>query len=205
MSTTATLITLHHPLFGEATGALDDKGRWLALVPGKTSRAEVEGRCAGAGFEITEGDAAARAGAQATFDHWFATGEAPEVAPIGTDFQKSVWAALRSIPRGATRTYGEIARMIASDSPRAVGRAIGSNKVGFFVPCHRVVATYGPGGFAWGPVMKEKLLANEGVKLAEMFPEAAPEVAETPGRPRRHFPNPKPKPGKPGPARKSGK
>jgi O-6-methylguanine DNA methyltransferase len=193
MSTTATLITLHHPLFGEATGALDDTGRWLVLVPGKKSRAEVEERCKSAGFEIVEGDAAARTGAQATFDYWYATGAAPAVAPIGTDFQKSVWAALITIPRGTTRTYGEIAKQINCDGPRAVGRAIGANKVGFFVPCHRVVATYGAGGFAWGPVMKEKLLTNEGVKLAEMFPEPDPEVAETPGRPRRHFPKPKPK------------
>ncbi len=195
MSTAATLITLHHPLFGEATGALDEQSRWLVLVPGKQSRKEVGERCATAGFEIVEGDAAAHTGAQATFEHWFATGEAPKVAPIGTDFQKTVWAALSSIPRGATRSYGEIARQVASDSPRAVGRAIGANKVGFFVPCHRVVATYGAGGFAWGPVMKEKLLANEGVKLADMFPETAKEVAETPGRPRRHFPKPAAKSG----------
>lgn len=64
----------------------------------------------------------------------------------GTDFQQKVWAALRSIPAGQTRTYGDVARQIGS-SPRAVGNACRRNPVPIFIPCHRVVSANGSGGF----------------------------------------------------------
>ena len=64
----------------------------------------------------------------------------------GTAFRQRVWQALREIPVGATRTYGELARRIGS-SPRAVGQALGDNPVPIIVPCHRVVSSSGLGGF----------------------------------------------------------
>lgn len=64
----------------------------------------------------------------------------------GTPFRQRVWAALREIPVGETRTYGEIARQLGS-SPRAVGQALGDNPVPIVIPCHRVVASAGLGGF----------------------------------------------------------
>jgi len=83
----------------------------------------------------------------------------------GTDFQRSVWKALLKIPRGATVTYGEIARKLKSpQKARAVGQAVGANPVGVLVPCHRVLAGGGKvGGYAWGVKKKKALLRAEGV------------------------------------------
>lgn len=64
----------------------------------------------------------------------------------GTPFRQRVWQALREIPVGETRTYGELARQLRS-SPRAVGQALGDNPVPIVVPCHRVVSSAGIGGF----------------------------------------------------------
>jgi AraC family transcriptional regulator of adaptative response/methylated-DNA-[protein]-cysteine methyltransferase len=81
----------------------------------------------------------------------------------GTVFQRRVWEALRRIPRGQTRTYGQIAREIgAPDAVRAVGGACGANPVALVVPCHRAVrADGGLGGYAWGLAVKERLLEVE--------------------------------------------
>ncbi len=65
----------------------------------------------------------------------------------GTPFQKSVWQAMRAIPRGRTRTYGELARELGGEA-RAVGQACGDNRLPIVIPCHRVVAAGGIGGFA---------------------------------------------------------
>ncbi len=68
------------------------------------------------------------------------------LAPDGTQFQQRAWRALQRIPSGAARTYGELARMLKS-APRAVGGACRANPIPIVVPCHRVVAANGPGGF----------------------------------------------------------
>ncbi len=70
------------------------------------------------------------------------------MAPEGTAWQRRVWQAMRSIPWGQTRTYGEIARAVgAPGAARAVGAACGANPVLIINPCHRVVASNGLGGF----------------------------------------------------------
>jgi AraC family transcriptional regulator of adaptative response/methylated-DNA-[protein]-cysteine methyltransferase len=81
----------------------------------------------------------------------------------GTVFQRRVWEELRRIPRGETRTYGEIARAVGVPAAvRAVGSACGSNPVALVVPCHRAVRTDGGlGGYAWGISRKKRLLALE--------------------------------------------
>jgi AraC family transcriptional regulator of adaptative response/methylated-DNA-[protein]-cysteine methyltransferase len=81
----------------------------------------------------------------------------------GTVFQRRVWEALRRIPRGETRTYGEIARAIgAPAAARAVGSACGANPVALVVPCHRAVrGDGGLGGYAWGVRRKSTLLRLE--------------------------------------------
>jgi O-6-methylguanine DNA methyltransferase len=82
-------------------------------------------------------------------------------------FHLRVWRAMYAIPFGAVRTYGQIAA--AAGSPRAVravGQACGSNPIVLFIPCHRVVATGGPGGFGSGLEWKRKLLELEGYTLA---------------------------------------
>ncbi len=65
----------------------------------------------------------------------------------GTPFQCQVWQALQKIPLGETRTYGQLARLLHT-SPRAIGNACRRNPVPIIVPCHRVVAQHGRGGFA---------------------------------------------------------
>jgi len=65
----------------------------------------------------------------------------------GTDFQRRLWDALCEIPRGRTRTYGELARELGGEA-RAVGQACGDNRLPIVIPCHRVVAADGIGGFA---------------------------------------------------------
>lgn len=81
----------------------------------------------------------------------------------GSDFQKSVWRALLTIPFGETRSYGEIARQVGKPSAsRAVGAANGRNPVSIIAPCHRVVGATGKlTGFAGGLEAKAFLLALE--------------------------------------------
>jgi len=81
----------------------------------------------------------------------------------GTPFQKKVWSALKKIPYGRTRSYGEIARTIGSPKAfRAVGNANGQNSIPLIVPCHRVIENNGGlGGFGYGVKVKKQLLDFE--------------------------------------------
>ena len=83
--------------------------------------------------------------------------------PVGTEFQRAAWAALRSIPYGETVSYGEQAeRMGDRRKARAVGAANGRNPISIVVPCHRVVGANGAlTGFAGGTDTKAWLLAHE--------------------------------------------
>ena len=65
----------------------------------------------------------------------------------GTEFQRRLWQALCEIARGTTRTYGELAKRLEVDA-RAIGQACGDNRLPIVIPCHRVVAANGIGGFA---------------------------------------------------------
>ncbi len=65
----------------------------------------------------------------------------------GTDFQRRVWDQIARIPPGSTATYGELARRLNGEA-RAVGQACGDNRLPLAIPCHRVVAASGIGGFA---------------------------------------------------------
>ena len=86
-----------------------------------------------------------------------------DVKPIGTDFQKAVWQALRRIPHGETMSYGELARHLGRPgASRAVGTANGSNPIPVVIPCHRVIASDGTlGGYGGGLDRKRWLLAHE--------------------------------------------
>ncbi len=83
--------------------------------------------------------------------------------PQGTDFQKQVWRALRSIPYGEVRTYKEIAVLIGKPTAaRAVGMANSKNPIPLIVPCHRVIGSNGRlTGFAYGLKVKARLLDME--------------------------------------------
>src|SRR3954464_9911065 len=65
-----------------------------------------------------------------------------DLAPVGTPFQRRVWAALQQIPFGETRTYGDVPAELAP-APRAVGAANGANPFSVIVPCHRLVSATG--------------------------------------------------------------
>jgi methylated-DNA-[protein]-cysteine S-methyltransferase len=65
----------------------------------------------------------------------------------GTDFQRRVWGEISSIPRGSVKTYGQLAKTVGS-APRAVGQACGANWFPLIIPCHRVTASGGLGGFS---------------------------------------------------------
>lgn len=86
-----------------------------------------------------------------------------KVAPTGTPFQRKVWAALREIPCGETRSYGDIARRIGDPKAvRAVGTANGANPIAVVVPCHRVIGSNGSlTGYGGGLPRKKWLLAHE--------------------------------------------
>lgn len=84
----------------------------------------------------------------------------------GTAYQQKVWKAICSIPLGQVLSYGQIARLIGS-APRAVGQACGANFYPIIIPCHRVTASNGLGGFAnqdeAAKQIKRWLLTHEGV------------------------------------------
>lgn len=98
-----------------------------------------------------------------------APAEAPDI-PVdvrGTAFQEAVWAELRKIPLGETRSYADIAAAVGKPGAvRAVGTANGSNPVSVIVPCHRVIRSDGSlGGYGGGLPNKTKLLKAEGVSV----------------------------------------
>ena len=90
----------------------------------------------------------------------------------GTAFQLKVWAALRAIPRGETRTYGQLAEELGvPGGARAVARSCADNELPIAIPCHRVVpVTGGTGGYRWGEEWKRRLLSVE----IETVPEEEP-------------------------------
>ncbi|GHU69598.1 methylated-DNA--protein-cysteine methyltransferase [Clostridia bacterium] len=91
-----------------------------------------------------------------------------ELAPVGSEFRQTVWRILREIPFGHTKTYGAIAKQIASEqgktqfSAQAVGGAVGHNPISIIIPCHRVVGSDGGlTGYAGGLDKKQSLLNLE--------------------------------------------
>jgi methylated-DNA-[protein]-cysteine S-methyltransferase len=92
------------------------------------------------------------------------------LAPHGTAFRRRVWDALASIPVGESRTYGEMARRLAT-APRAIGGACGANPIALVIPCHRVVGSQGSLGGFMGAIdgdpiaIKRWLLMHEGYRF----------------------------------------
>ncbi len=108
-------------------------------------------------------------GPHLTLDSYFESylkGENPPLPPLNlaplTPFLKKVLYALATIPFGKSATYGELAAQIGSPrAARAVGGALGRNPFPLLLPCHRILAQGGIGGFSAGPNLKEKLLEYE--------------------------------------------
>lgn len=114
---------------------------------------------------VTLGDSRTLCLASEALDDFFAGRPIPGelcLHPEGTPFQQQVWAALRTIPRGETRSYGDIARQIGRPKAvRAVGQACNRNPIPLLIPCHRVVGVKGLTGFAGGLELKRRLLELE--------------------------------------------
>jgi methylated-DNA-[protein]-cysteine S-methyltransferase len=151
---------------GELLAAVDDRGAlvFLDLAP-EPGDDDVARKLRSLGFAATrvrgvaDGVAAQvrqyLAGARRDFDL--------PLAPRGTPFQRRVWDRLRRIPYGVTVTYGELARRAGvPGGARAVGQANGANPIPVVVPCHRVVAAGGLGGYSGGLDCKRALLSLEG-------------------------------------------
>jgi len=92
----------------------------------------------------------------------------------GSEFQRRTWDMIRAIPRGSVRTYGQLAKLLESH-PRAVGQACGANWFPLVIPCHRVTAAGGLGGFASSDDengfqlgVKRWLLRHEGALATDM-------------------------------------
>ncbi len=104
----------------------------------------------------------AREQLHAYFDRQLAAFDLP-LAPFGTVFRLKVWTAVQHIPFGNTRTYGEIAHEVGGCA-RAIGQASSYNPLPILIPCHRVVARNGIGGFTSheGVTIKRFLLDHEG-------------------------------------------
>lgn len=119
-------------------------------------------------------------GVVAAICEYFKTGRYGNVLEMeleGTEFQRRVWKALQAIPAGQVTTYGALAEKLGS-SARAVGNACRRNPVPLLVPCHRVVARNGLGGFAGDSDgrlvdIKKRLLAHEGVEIGLARPNIA--------------------------------
>lgn len=148
--------------FGPFTLAVNESGALIATAFGNLDALEKQaGELSSSKEETLTAPASSQvveylAGKRKTFDL--------ALAPRGTDLQKRVWNALVAIPRGETKTYGDLAQELRS-SPRAVGRANATNPICLVIPCHRVIGADGAlTGFAFGVEIKSRLLALEGFR-----------------------------------------
>lgn len=148
-------------LVTDAAGAVraldffDHEARMMRLLARHhRTAALVEGRVAGV----------VRSAVLAYFDGDMAALDSLKVRTGGTEFQRTVWAALRTIPVGETCSYGQLAAAIGRPKAvRAAGLANGQNPVALIVPCHRVIGANGSlTGYAGGLERKRWLLAHEG-------------------------------------------
>ena len=90
----------------------------------------------------------------------------PMISINVSEFKRRVYEIMMDIPFGKVKSYKEIAKEISPKmSAQAVGQACKKNPVILIIPCHRVIASDGIGGFAYGSCMKNKLLNHEGIEL----------------------------------------
>jgi methylated-DNA-[protein]-cysteine S-methyltransferase len=161
----------------------------LALEGGKVRAARflASARGRGPGEASGEVEAGLAARLRAYFEGRPRALDGAPVEPEGTPFQQEVWAALRRIPPGEVRTYGELARELGRPgAARAVGGACARNPVALLVPCHRAVgAGGGLTGYAYGLERKRWLLAHEGAGRGSMAGAWSGSAGPSPSSPRR--------------------
>jgi methylated-DNA-[protein]-cysteine S-methyltransferase len=177
---------------GPLSVAVNAEGAIVATAFGPLER--LRGRAPGA-LEFIEDPTRLRAASTQIADYFAGRqqGFTVPLAPIGSAFQRTVWAELARIPFGETRSYGDIARTLGT-APRAVGRANATNPIALLIPCHRVIGANGTlTGYAFGETIKRRLLEHEGVpissagrpvptKKADSNESARIESGENPGR-----------------------
>ena len=160
------LTTIETPLGPMAAAAVDDGICLLEYTDPRRLEAQVAGLKRRVSGTIRDGDHTHLSALRQQLDGYFARVlrefTVPLVAP-GTPFEERVWAALRNIPYGETRSYLDIARDLGSpEGQRAVGRANGLNRIAVVIPCHRVVNHGGGlGGYGGGLWRKVRLLDLE--------------------------------------------
>ena len=156
---------------GPFTFAVNEHGAllWLQFLDGDYAETAAE-VLAGRGYE-PDVDSARTAQARQELTE-YCRGERTEFtlscALVGTPWQLAVWEAVRAIPFGETRTYGEVAAGLGRPrAARAMGRANATNPLPIVVPCHRVVGANGSlTGYAGGVHIKQRLLGHEKGVLA---------------------------------------
>lgn len=165
--TTLTTTTIETPIGPVGLAARDETLVGVSLG-GAIQGSGVHAHLVRAIGELTLRPSADPAGAASRLRRFFAGDVAvlatQPVALHGTEFQRSVWSALRDIPAGTTWTYAQLAAAIGRPTAvRAVGAANGANPVSLFVPCHRVIAADGSlWGYGGGLPAKAWLLRHEG-------------------------------------------
>ncbi len=151
---------------GTFHAAATEKGLALLLLPGASEDEFVTAVKKRFPDAIVEPGGAVLEQAEAEIRAYLAgqrTGFTVPLDVTGTEFSQRVLAEVARIPYGETRTYSEIAARVGSPKAfRAVGTANAHNAVPIIIPCHRVVATSGLGGYGGGLPMKEALLKLEG-------------------------------------------
>jgi len=148
---------------GRLLVATTGRGVCSVCVGADDARLEAELRAEFPSAAFSRDDEHVKPWVEAVLRHVRDAGAIPPLDLRGTAFQLRVWQALREIPAGETRSYGDVARAIGMPlASRAVARACATNRLALVVPCHRVVRGDGaPGGYRWGPSVKRKLLDRE--------------------------------------------
>ena len=161
----------HATPFGTCLLGVTQRGVcWLSFVDGAGKRGalnEFRAQWCGASFDerpSTTARVAAQIFTSASLDHQ----DPLRLLLMGTNFQLKVWNALLKMPAGTVISYEELGRYIgAPDASRAVGSAVGRNRVAFLIPCHRVIRKTGvTGGYHWGEPRKLAILAWEAARTA---------------------------------------
>ena len=149
--------------FGEFSAAVDENGSLLATAFGPL--AALKSRLSASEFVRDESRTTTVRAQVMSYCAGERRSFSLPLAARGTSFQHRVWSALRQIPFGETRSYGQLAAELGNPAAsRAVGRANASNPICLVVPCHRVIGADGSlTGFAFGETIKRQLLEHERV------------------------------------------
>jgi AraC family transcriptional regulator of adaptative response/methylated-DNA-[protein]-cysteine methyltransferase len=161
-----------HPTpFGQCLIGATERGVcWLSFHDNRSKRTalrDLHSRWSGA--QLNEQATATRSVVNQIFSNLKKAEQSPlSLLLMGTNFQLKVWNALLRIPRGDVTTYENIGGLIgARNSARAIGSAVGDNRIAYLIPCHRVIRKSGLlGGYHWGEPRKRAMLAWEAAKSA---------------------------------------